>query len=36
MTPVVLIPVFNHERTVGAVVERVRRHDVPVLLIDDG
>jgi len=36
MKPVVVIPVYNHEHAIGAVVADVRRHGVPVLLVDDG
>lgn len=36
MKAVVLIPVFNHEHAIGAVVEQVRAHGLPVLLVDDG
>lgn len=36
MTPVVVIPVYNHERAVGAVVAQVLRQGLPVLLVDDG
>jgi glycosyltransferase involved in cell wall biosynthesis len=36
MNPLVVIPVFNHERAVGDVVDEVLRHGLPVLLIDDG
>lgn len=32
----VLIPVFNHERAVGAVVAAVRNHQLPCILVDDG
>ena len=31
-----VIPVYNHERAVGAVVAALRAHDLPVLLVDDG
>lgn len=34
--PCAVIPVYNHERTVAAVVARVREHGLPVLLVDDG
>ncbi|REF01828.1 glycosyltransferase family 2 protein [Cupriavidus plantarum] len=34
--PVVLVPVFNHERAIGAMVDAILRHPVPCLLIDDG
>jgi glycosyltransferase involved in cell wall biosynthesis len=36
MTPVVLIPVYDHEEAIGAVVEQARAQGVPVLLVDDG
>ncbi len=36
MRVVAVIPVYNHERAVGAVVHRLRASDVPVLLVDDG
>lgn len=36
MKPVALIPVFNHERAIGAVVAQVRARGLPVLLVDDG
>ncbi|MDP1825811.1 MAG: glycosyltransferase family 2 protein [Archangium sp.] len=36
MTPVVIIPVYNHEHAIGAVVAQVRKHGLPVLLVDDG
>ncbi len=36
MNLVVLIPVYNHEHAVGFVVEQVRRHGLPMLLVDDG
>jgi glycosyltransferase involved in cell wall biosynthesis len=31
-----VIPVFNHERTVGQVVTAVRHADLPCILVDDG
>lgn len=34
--PVVLVPVFNHERAIGAMVDAILAHPVPCLLIDDG
>lgn len=34
--PCAVIPVYNHERTVAAVVARVREHGLPVVLVDDG
>jgi glycosyltransferase involved in cell wall biosynthesis len=36
MNPVVIIPVYNHEHAVGAVVREVRSHGLPILLVDDG
>ena len=36
MNPVVIIPVYNHEHAIAAVVNSVRAHGLPVLLIDDG
>lgn len=36
MTPVVTIPVYNHGEAIGNVVKAVRKHGLPVLLIDDG
>lgn len=36
MKPIVVIPVYNHEHAIGAVVEAVRAHGLPVLLVDDG
>lgn len=36
MKLVVVIPVYNHERAVGDVVDEVLRHALPVLLVDDG
>lgn len=32
----VVIPVYNHERAIGAVLEGVAAHGLPVFLIDDG
>jgi glycosyltransferase involved in cell wall biosynthesis len=34
--PCVVIPVYNHERAIGAVVAAVRAQGLPVLLVDDG
>lgn len=34
--PLVVIPVYNHERAIEALVVRILRHDVPCLLVDDG
>jgi glycosyltransferase involved in cell wall biosynthesis len=31
-----VIPVYNHERAIGPVVEQVADHDLPVILVDDG
>ena len=36
MKPVVIIPVYNHEHAIAAVVDAVRKHGLPVLLVDDG
>jgi glycosyltransferase involved in cell wall biosynthesis len=32
----VVIPVFNHERAIASVVDSVRVHGLPVILVDDG
>jgi glycosyltransferase involved in cell wall biosynthesis len=32
----VVIPVYNHERAIGAVVDSIRAQSVPVILVDDG
>lgn len=34
--PCVLIPVYNHEHAVGAVLEAVLAHGLPCILVDDG
>lgn len=34
--PCVVIPTYNNPDTVRSVVERVRAHDVPVVVVDDG
>lgn len=34
--PCVVIPVYDHEHAIGAVVASVRAHALPVLLVDDG
>lgn len=34
--PCVLIPVYNHEHAVGAVVDAVLAHGLPCILVDDG
>jgi glycosyltransferase involved in cell wall biosynthesis len=34
--PVVLIPVYDHEHAIAAVVAAVLSHDVPCMLVDDG
>ncbi len=34
--PCVLIPVYDHEHAIGAVVAAVLAHGVPVILVDDG
>jgi glycosyltransferase involved in cell wall biosynthesis len=35
-SPCVVIPVYNHERAIGAVVGAVRAQGVPLVLVDDG
>ena len=35
-SPLIVIPVFDHERAIGPLVERLRGHGVPCLLVDDG
>jgi glycosyltransferase involved in cell wall biosynthesis len=34
--PVAIIPVYNHPRTIGRMVEAMLAHDLPCLLVDDG
>ena len=34
--PAIVIPVYNHERAIGAVVEGLRGFGVPCILVDDG
>ncbi len=34
--PVVLVPVYNHEHAIGAMVDAILAHPVPCLLVDDG
>jgi glycosyltransferase involved in cell wall biosynthesis len=34
--PCVVIPVYNHERAIGAVVGAIREQGVPMVLVDDG
>lgn len=34
--PIVLVPVYDHEHAIGAMVEAVLRHPWPCLLVDDG
>ena len=36
MKVVAVVPVFNHGATVGAVVDTLRGHGLPVVLVDDG
>jgi glycosyltransferase involved in cell wall biosynthesis len=36
MKPVVVIPVYDHERAIAEVVDQVRARGLPVLLVDDG
>ena len=31
-----VVPVYNHEHAVGAVVAALRAHGMPVLMVDDG
>lgn len=35
-SPIVVIPVFDHEHAIGAMVAGVREHGLPCLLVDDG
>ncbi|SDF41497.1 glycosyltransferase family 2 protein [Duganella sp. OV458] len=34
--PCIVVPVYNHEHAIGAVLDGLLRHGVPVLLVDDG
>jgi glycosyltransferase involved in cell wall biosynthesis len=34
--PIVLVPVYDHEHAIGAMVEAILRHPWPCLLVDDG
>jgi glycosyltransferase involved in cell wall biosynthesis len=34
--PVVVVPVYDHERAIGAVVRAILHHGLPCLLVDDG
>ena len=34
--PCVVIPVYNHEHAIGAVVGEIREQGVPMVLVDDG
>jgi glycosyltransferase involved in cell wall biosynthesis len=34
--PCIVVPVYNHEHAIGAVVAGLLRHGVPVMLVDDG
>ncbi|EYC51163.1 glycosyl transferase [Hylemonella gracilis str. Niagara R] len=34
--PTAIIPVYNHPRTIGRMVEAMLAHDLPCLLVDDG
>lgn len=34
--PCVVIPVYNHERAIGSVVDGIRAQGLPILLVDDG
>jgi glycosyltransferase involved in cell wall biosynthesis len=34
--PCIVVPVYNHEHAIGAVLAGLLRHDVPCILVDDG
>ena len=34
--PVIVVPVYNHEHAIGAVVAGLLQHGVPCMLVDDG
>ena len=34
--PMIVIPVYEHERAIGPLLQRLLPHGVPVLLVDDG
>ena len=34
--PVILIPVYNHDRYLRDLIEKITQKDLPVLLVDDG
>jgi glycosyltransferase involved in cell wall biosynthesis len=34
--PCIVVPVYNHEHAIGAVLQGLLRHGVPVILVDDG
>jgi len=34
--PCIVVPVYNHEHAIGAVLEGLLRHDAPCMLVDDG
>ena len=36
LRPCALIPVYNHPDPVAGVVERLARHELPIILVDDG
>ena len=36
MTPCILVPFYNHERTLRETVERLRKFRLPCLIVDDG
>jgi glycosyltransferase involved in cell wall biosynthesis len=36
LDPVAVVPVFDHGTTIGAVVQQVRAHGLPCILVDDG
>jgi glycosyltransferase involved in cell wall biosynthesis len=35
-SPIVVIPVYNHGVAIGRMLDGIRKHDVPCLLVDDG
>ena len=35
-SPLIVVPVYDHERAIGPLVGRLRAHGVPCLLVDDG
>ncbi|MGH1471690.1 MAG: glycosyltransferase family 2 protein [Cellvibrionaceae bacterium] len=34
--PVIIIPVYNHEKAVGVIVKQLLRFELPIILVDDG